>query len=233
MYPAQETPLPPDGANVPAIDAGAVPKGGYLLDVREPNEWLAGHAPDAIHIPMRDVIDRADELPCDREIYVVCRTGTRSARVTKALCSAGSYAVNVEGGMVRWEAKGRPLVSETQASPFVGWPYKPEISYEEFAKVDLRAAQIIGAELVENKRNYVLLSVDLGFGQRQMVAAKGLPELYPPSDLVGRTVVWLANMSPKKIVGHMSEGMILTVGDDRVIGLALIDNSVRPGAQVR
>jgi methionine--tRNA ligase beta chain len=232
MHPAHGASPPPPGG-MPATDASAVPEGSYLLDVREPNEWRAGHAPGAVHIPMGAVASRSGELPPDRDIYVVCRTGGRSASVTRQLTGMGSRAINVAGGMVRWESAGRPMVSETGAEPFVGWPYKPEISYADFAKADLRIAQIVGAEPIASKPGYVLLSVSLGSEHRQMVAAKGLPDLYPSGDLVGRRVVWLANLGPKKIVGHLSEGMVLSAGDDHALGLVLADQSCALGARVR
>ena len=62
------------------IDRGAV-----LLDVREPHEWSSGHAPKARHIPLGQLSTRAAELPRNREIYVVCRSGARSARAAKLL----------------------------------------------------------------------------------------------------------------------------------------------------
>jgi rhodanese-related sulfurtransferase len=107
------------GEEVPAIDAASVPAEAYLLDVREPDEWVAGHAPEAVHIPMNELTDRAAEIPREREVYVICRSGGRSAQVTIALNNAGWQALNVAGGMQRWEAAGRPMMSESDSPPFV------------------------------------------------------------------------------------------------------------------
>lgn len=101
------------GGNTPSVQAGAVPDGGYLLDVREPDEWSAGHAADAVHIPLGRLAERAGEVPQDRDVYVVCRSGGRSAQATEALNQAGWQAHNVDGGMQAWAAAGRPMVSET------------------------------------------------------------------------------------------------------------------------
>ncbi|GAB2653295.1 rhodanese-like domain-containing protein [Saccharopolyspora gloriosae] len=91
-----------------------------LLDVRENDEWAAGHAPGAVHIPMNEVPQRLDELPEADQVYVVCRSGGRSARVTAYLNANGWDAVNVERGMNGWSASGRPVVSdEPGAEPFV------------------------------------------------------------------------------------------------------------------
>jgi rhodanese-related sulfurtransferase len=107
------------GEDIPAIDASAVPEGAYLLDVRETEEWAAGHAPDAVHIPMSELGDRAGEIPSDVDVYVICRVGGRSAQVTMALNNGGWQARNVEGGMMRWAQAGRPMVSETDTEPEV------------------------------------------------------------------------------------------------------------------
>lgn len=107
------------GEEVPAIDAASVPAEAYLLDVREPGEWAAGHAPEAVHIPMNELTDRAAEIPREREVYVICRSGGRSAQVTIALNNAGWQALNVAGGMQSWEAAGRPMMSESDSPPFV------------------------------------------------------------------------------------------------------------------
>ncbi|PWI41182.1 rhodanese-like domain-containing protein [Streptomyces sp. ICBB 8177] len=102
-------------APLPAVDAAAVPSDGYLLDVRENDEWSVGHAPEAVHIPMSELVARIAELPADRTIHVVCRVGGRSAQVAQYLIAQGVDAVNVDGGMLAWHAAGRPLVSETDA----------------------------------------------------------------------------------------------------------------------
>ncbi|MBB5958793.1 rhodanese-related sulfurtransferase [Saccharothrix tamanrassetensis] len=89
-----------------------LPPGKVLLDVREADEWAAGHAPGALHIPMSELAGRLEELPGDGELYVVCRAGSRSARVTQYLNANGWDATNVDGGMLVWASAGRPLVGE-------------------------------------------------------------------------------------------------------------------------
>jgi rhodanese-related sulfurtransferase len=95
-------------ADVPEVTAseGArlVQEGALLLDVRETDEWQAGHAPDARHLPMREVPARIGEIPNDRRIVTICRSGGRSRAVAEALLGAGYDVVNVAGGMHAWEA---------------------------------------------------------------------------------------------------------------------------------
>lgn len=103
---------------VPTVSVADVPTGAYLLDVREDDEWVAGHAPDAQHLPMQDVPVRMSEIPTDGDVVVACRMGGRSARVTAYLRSQGrDNVVNLEGGMQAWQAAGRPLVSGNDGNP--------------------------------------------------------------------------------------------------------------------
>ena len=95
------------------MTAAQVENGAYLLDVREPDEWEAGHAPDAHHMPMMEVPARMAEVPTDAEVVVVCRSGGRSGQVTSYLIGNGWDNVrNLDGGMQSWTAAGRTMVSE-------------------------------------------------------------------------------------------------------------------------
>ncbi|MFG3437692.1 rhodanese-like domain-containing protein [Nonomuraea sp. NPDC047897] len=104
---------------VPEIEADKVPADAFLLDVRELQEWVAGHAPEAVHIPMSEIQGRVAEVPEDRQVYVVCRVGGRSLQVAAWLNQLGRDAVNVGGGMQSWAFARRPMVSETGQPPFV------------------------------------------------------------------------------------------------------------------
>lgn len=85
--------------------AGAV----LLLDVREPEEWAAGRIADAVHLPLGELGARYEELPRDRRIVAVCRSGARSGQATAALRGAGYDVENMAGGMKAWQAAGLPL----------------------------------------------------------------------------------------------------------------------------
>ena len=105
--------------SVPGVPASGVPEGAVLVDVREPDEWAAGHAPSARHIPLGQLGARAAEIPKDADVYVICRSGVRSARAVQALAGAGWHALNVDGGMRAWDAAGLPMVTDSGAAPFV------------------------------------------------------------------------------------------------------------------
>jgi rhodanese-related sulfurtransferase len=108
--------------DVPSVGAGNVPPDAVVLDVREDDEWVAGHIEGAHHLPMGDVPVRLEEitgLADSGELVVVCRSGHRSARVVAWLARNGVDAVNLDGGMGAWASVGRPMVSETGGEPFV------------------------------------------------------------------------------------------------------------------
>ncbi|MGH3506489.1 MAG: rhodanese-like domain-containing protein [Nocardioidaceae bacterium] len=102
-------------ANLPA----ALPDDVVVLDVRESDEWEAGHINGAMHMPMGQVPARFSEMPADRQVLVVCKVGGRSARVTAYLQMQGVDAVNLADGMVGWHAAGRPMVAESPWEPYV------------------------------------------------------------------------------------------------------------------
>jgi rhodanese-related sulfurtransferase len=91
-----------------------------ILDVRRDDEWDAGHAPAAVHIPIEELPARLAELPgTDGPVPVVCRGGGRSSRATKWLNDNGYSAVNVAGGMQAWHAAGKPMEAAGDAEPTV------------------------------------------------------------------------------------------------------------------
>ena len=104
---------------VPEVLSADLPAGVFLLDVREDDEWTAGHAPEAVHVRLGDLGLRAGELPRHREVYVICRSGARSAYAAQTLAAAGFSTVNVADGMTGWAVAGRPMVSADGAEPYV------------------------------------------------------------------------------------------------------------------
>jgi rhodanese-related sulfurtransferase len=116
--PLEETDVNQPGA-VPEVLSADLPAGVYLLDVREDDEWKAGHAPDAVHVRLGELGARAGQLPRDREVYVICRSGARSAYAAQTLAVGGLSMVNVADGMTGWAVAGRPMISEDGAEPYV------------------------------------------------------------------------------------------------------------------
>jgi len=86
-------------------------EGVFILDVRQPEEWNEGHIPNATLIPLDQLAQRVNELPRDREIVVVCRSGNRSREGTLILLENGFKQISsMAGGVTDWSAKGYPLV---------------------------------------------------------------------------------------------------------------------------
>jgi rhodanese-related sulfurtransferase len=84
----------------------------HLLDVREPDEWQAGHIAGAQHIPLGQLRERLGELPKDRTILAVCRSGSRSESAMRGLLTLGYTVENLEGGITAWKRAGLPLEAE-------------------------------------------------------------------------------------------------------------------------
>jgi methionyl-tRNA synthetase len=105
------------------------------------------------------------------------------------------------------------------------------IAIEDFAKIELRAAKVLTAERVPKTEKLLKLTLDLGTEQRTVVS--GIAAAYSPEDMVGRTVIYLANLKPAKIRGVISQGMILAAGDHDVLALSALDREVPPGTLIR
>lgn len=116
MTPVTSSPLP----TVDAHEALSLLAGdAVLLDVREHNEWDAGHAPDALHVPLGELAADTTVAGLGRQVLVVCRSGRRSAAATSALRAAGIDAHNLDGGMQAWRDAGAPLVTDHGLEPII------------------------------------------------------------------------------------------------------------------
>jgi len=105
---------------VPEIDlqafAAAKADGAFVIDVREPFEYVTGHVPGAQLVPLSQVHARLAELPKNERIHVICASGNRSRTATSWLVSAGFDAVSVAGGTGGWMSQGRPVVHGAHAN---------------------------------------------------------------------------------------------------------------------
>jgi methionyl-tRNA synthetase len=106
-----------------------------------------------------------------------------------------------------------------------------QITIDDFAKIELRAAKVLSAERVPKADKLLKLTLDVGTEQRTVVS--GIAGAYAPEALVGKTVIYLANLKPAKLRGVISQGMILAAGDAEVLGLSALDRDVPPGTLIR
>jgi rhodanese-related sulfurtransferase len=104
------------GQRIPEIKVTDIDQGGseqsIMLDVREPREWEAGHVEGSVWIPMGQLENARLQLPMNRRITCICRSGQRSARAVVQLKQWGFDAVNVAGGIKAWVANGMPIVRD-------------------------------------------------------------------------------------------------------------------------
>jgi len=110
-------------------------------------------------------------------------------------------------------------------------PIKPECTIEDFGKIDLRIAKVVNAETVEGADKLLRLHLDVGGLERTVLAA--IAQAYRPDELVGKIVIYLANLKPRKMRFGLSEGMILAAGTGgKDIFMLTADNGARPGDMV-
>ena len=129
-------------------------------------------------------------------------------------------------------AETAPAVAPTAtAAPAVAAP-PADVSIDDFAKIDLRAAKVLTAERVPKADKLLKLTLDVGAGETRTVVS-GIAPAYTPEAMVGKTVIYLSNLAPRKIRGVLSQGMILAAGDADVLGLSALDRDVPPGTRIR
>src|SRR5262249_14983114 len=105
------------------------------------------------------------------------------------------------------------------------------IAYDDFQKLDLRVAVVTAAERVPKADKLLKLAVDVGGEVRQ--GGAGLAEGSPPRGMIGKRVIFLANLAPRKIRGIESQGMILAAGEEKVLALSGLDREVPAGTKIR
>ncbi|GGD70397.1 methionine--tRNA ligase [Paenibacillus nasutitermitis] len=108
---------------------------------------------------------------------------------------------------------------------------KAEIAIDEFAKVELRVAQVIAADHVKNADKLLKLQLDLGYEQRQVVS--GIAKFYTPEQMIGRKVICVTNLKPVKLRGEMSQGMILAASHGDELTLATVPENMQNGSIVK
>ncbi|CAN7342920.1 rhodanese-like domain-containing protein [Terrabacter sp. LjRoot27] len=96
--------------------AAAAADGAAVVDVREPGEYVGGHVPGAVLMPMGQLPSRLGELDRHRPVFVICASGNRSRAMSDYLTRAGFDARSVDGGTAAWAAAGRPIVGGAKAS---------------------------------------------------------------------------------------------------------------------
>lgn len=143
-----------------------------------------------------------------------------------------AYIVEAMGGGAASSADESTAAAPTAAANAVPAPEaKDEIAIDDFAKVELRVAQVLSAEPVKGADKLLKLQLDLGYEQRQVVS--GIAKFYSPEELAGRKVICVTNLKPVKLRGELSQGMILAASHGDQLTLATVPDSMPNGAIVK
>ena len=111
-------------------------------------------------------------------------------------------------------------------------PIKPVVSYEDFEKLDIRVGKVLTCEKVKKANKLLKFTLDDGSGKERTIVS-GIAKFYEPEDLVGKSVLFIANFEPRKLMGITSEGMILSAVDfDESLSVTTTLREVKPGSQV-
>ncbi|MBU0905811.1 MAG: methionine--tRNA ligase [Firmicutes bacterium] len=138
--------------------------------------------------------------------------------------------VEPEVAYIQEQMRG-PVSAETEIPKVEEVPDVPEITIDDFLKVDLRVATVLACEAIPKADKLLKLQIDLGYEQRQVVS--GIAKHYSPEELVGQKVIVVANLKPVKLRGEMSQGMILAGEKDGFLTLATVDPTLENGAKVK
>ncbi len=129
------------------------------------------------------------------------------------------------------------IPTTTTATPQTSAPAAPasppQITIDEFMKIQLKTAKVLTAERVPKSEKLLKLQVSLGEGTEQRQIVAGIGKKYEPETLVGKTIVIVANLKPAKLMGIESQGMVLAAGDSEVRGLITLLEDVEPGTKVK
>jgi methionyl-tRNA synthetase len=190
----------------------------------------AGHALGRAEILFAKIEDDAIEAEVRKlEAAVERMHAADAASDARRAAAQGAATPQAAGGGAAAPAAG----AEDAAAP------KPEtaretrmsnIAYDDFARLDLRTARIVTAERVPKADKLLRLELDTGGAARQIVA--GVGKDYAPEDLVGKTIIIIANLEPREIRGVRSEGMLLAAGPEGSIALLTVDRPSAPGTKI-
>lgn len=109
---------------------------------------------------------------------------------------------------------------------------KPEIQYDDFAKLDIRVGKVLAAEPIEGADKLLKCTIDFGeFGTRTIVS--GIKEWKSPEDIVGKQLPYIVNLAPRMLRGVESQGMLLAASDEQGVALLLPERELPPGTKLK
>ena len=135
-----------------------------------------------------------------------------------------------EVAYIKEKMQGSQATPQAEAVEEVEEEHLPEITIDDFAKIELRVAEVIECEPVKKANKLLKLQLDLGYEKRQVVS--GIAQWYEPKDLIGKKVIVVANLKPVKLRGELSQGMILAGEKNGILAVAEVDQTLEKGARV-
>ncbi|MBM3498923.1 MAG: methionine--tRNA ligase, partial [Armatimonadetes bacterium] len=182
-----------------------------------------------------------------REIWAQLGLGDPAVQASWGDCTAGRLAaggrivrgqpifprIDLRRAGARAQSRRAGQAPQPQERPRVPEPEAPrtEVTTDEFARLDLRVAEVVAAARVEGKDR--LLQLTLSLGEETRTVAAGIAQQFPPETLVGKRVVLVANLKPAKIGGVPSHGMILAAGESQPLAIVTLDRDCPLGSKVR
>ena len=126
----------------------------------------------------------------------------------------------------------RTAVEISKAAAYKAEPIKPEVSFDDFEKLDIRVGRVLKCEKVKKSKKLLQFTIDDGSGTDRTILS-GIAAYYEPEDLVGKDVLFVANFAPRKMMGIESQGMILSaVNFDGSLSVTTTLREVKAGSQV-
>ncbi len=229
------TKLGPLAPIFPRADKGLIQT---MIDTEERNAQEAAAAKETASKPSLGSATKSGAPHLDSEIWV--STAPDSPPRTGSLAETNPGAHVGASAAITTERPGTPPHIEAPASaPFANaasasaTPDTPQIAIDDFVKIDLRVAKIIVAERIPKADKLLRLEVDLGYEKRQILS--GIAEWYTPEDLIGRNIVVIANLAPRKMRGLESHGMLLAAshGENGKPILATFGEEIALGSRLR
>ncbi|MBN2417035.1 glutamine--tRNA ligase/YqeY domain fusion protein [bacterium] len=202
-------------------------------------DYLAQLNPESLTILKECMLEPSLEDPRSPIGYQFERQGyfTPDSRYSRPGSLVFNQTVSLKDTWARIEQKekqepGKMITTDssgTEVASGAHEPLKPEISFDDFAKIDLRVGMVLEAEPVEGAKKLIRLLVDVGEAKPRQIFA-GIRSAYPdPGVLVGRPVAVVANLAPRKMSFGLSEAMVLSGGSDGRLTVVTFDGDVRPG----
>lgn len=161
------------------------------------------------------------------ETFGAIEAGTKV--IAKGIPIFPRLEVEVEVAYIKEQMKGSVKVEEKKEEQVE--ESIPEISIDDFFKVDMRVAEVLQAENVKKADKLLKLQLDLGTEKRQVIS--GIAQYYKPEELIGKKVICVTNLKPVKLRGELSQGMILAGSKDGQLTLATVEQDLPNGAQVK